>query len=121
MRVWGKRMKKISSVLIASALVLGVTACSSNSEEVSKEESGSNKSAEEKNENSSAVKTKENNELPSEKAIRDMQDFFAYIDEENVSKVAELLRHTEGSNEVPNKNDVKDFMKQFVLYPELGE
>ncbi|MED4284799.1 hypothetical protein P4679_23030 [Priestia megaterium] len=109
-------MKKISSVLIASALVLGVTACSSNSEEVSKEESGSNKSAEEKNENSSAVKTKENNELPSEKAIRDMQDFFAYIDEENVSKVAELLRHTEGSNEVPNKNDVKDFIKEWKSY-----
>lgn len=116
MRVWGKRMKKLSSVLIASALILGVTACSSNSEEVSKEESKSNKSAEEENKNASAVKTKENGELSSEKAISDMQDFFAYIDDENVAKVAELLRHTEGSNEVPNEKEVKKFIKEWKTY-----
>ncbi|WP_341285532.1 hypothetical protein [Priestia megaterium] len=109
-------MKKISSVLIASALVLGVTACSSNSEEVSKEENKTNKSAEEENKNASAVKTKENRELSSEKAISDIQDFFAYIDDENVSKVAELLRHTEGSNEVPNEKEVKDFIKEWKTY-----
>jgi len=108
-------MKKMYSMLIASALVLGVTACSSNSEEVLKEENKSNTSTEE-NKNVSAVKTKGNGELSSEKAISDMQDFFAYIDEENVSKVAELLRHTEGSNEVPNEKGVKGFIEEWKTY-----
>jgi len=109
-------MKKIGSLLIASALVLGVTACGSNSKEVSKEENKSNKSTEEENKNASAVKIKEKRVLSSKKAISDMQDFFNYIDEENVSKVAELLRHTEGSNEVPNEKEVKDFIKEWKTY-----
>lgn len=99
-------MKKIHSVLIASALVLGATACSSNSKEVIKEESNSTKGTEEK----------EKKESSSEKAISDMKEFFTYIDEENNSKVAELLRHTEGSNEVPNEKDVNGFIKEWKTY-----
>jgi len=109
-------MKRKGLLVIVTSIIISLTACSSNSEEVSKEENKSNKSTEEENKNTTAVKTKENGELSSEKAISDMQDFFAYIDDENVSKVAELLRHTEGSNEVPNEKEVKDFIKEWKTY-----
>ncbi|MGF9891596.1 hypothetical protein ABEX78_23340 [Priestia megaterium] len=109
-------MKKIYPVLIASALVLSVTACSSNLEEVSKEENSSNGSAERKNESGSVVKTKENNQQSSEQAIEDMHKFFAYIDEENVPKVAELLRHTEGANIMPDNKSVKEFIKEWKVF-----
>lgn len=109
-------MKKVYSVLIASALVLSVTACSSNSEEVSKEENSLNGFGERKNENASAVKTKENKQQSSEQAIEDLHKFFAYIDEGNVPKVAELLRHTEGENIVPSNKDVEEFIKEWKTY-----
>ncbi|WP_033579241.1 hypothetical protein [Priestia aryabhattai] len=109
-------MKKVYSMLIAYALVLSVTACSSNSEEVSKEENSLNGFGERKNENASAVKTKENKQQSSEQAIEDLHKFFAYIDEENVPKVAELLRHTEGENIVPSNKDVEEFIKEWKTY-----
>ncbi|MEM4992193.1 hypothetical protein WKH56_06595 [Priestia sp. SB1] len=109
-------MKKMYSMLIASALVLGVTACSSNSEEVSKEENTSNGSDERKNESGSVVKTKDNNQELSEQAILDIRMFFSYIDDENVPKIAELLRHTEGGNTVPDDKYVEDFIQEWKTY-----